>query len=122
MVHRGSNANRTVDEQVEATQKELKALFPWLDLRNIQIGTLFVDRAEPKQPGGKRPDSIFVETLGDLMVAWPTKFALSPLLSDEIISQLTKQNIHPSPPIESQKNIFIHLEKPEIAEPPWEQL
>jgi len=56
------------------------------------------------------------------MIAWPTKFALSPLLSDEIISQLTKQNIHPSPPIASQKSIFARLEKPKIAEPPWEQL
>lgn len=114
-------AKRTKSEQIECAKQELRALFPWLDLSDASWASFFINRAEPKQPGGKRPDNPFVETVGNVMVAWPTKLALAPVLSDQIIAQLKQQGIEPSQPMDKIKSALSHLEKPEIALPPWEE-
>ncbi|HEV2523613.1 MAG TPA: FAD-dependent oxidoreductase, partial [Gammaproteobacteria bacterium] len=75
----------------------------------------------PKQPDGKRPENPFIETLGNIMTAWPTKLALAPMLSDLILTQLKQQNIQPSQTTDETKALLARLEKPAIALPPWEQ-
>jgi glycerol-3-phosphate dehydrogenase len=114
-------AKRTTTEQIACAKKELGALFPWLDLSGSTWASFFVNRAEPKQPDGKRPENPFVETLGNIMTAWPTKLALAPMLSDLILMQLKQQNIQPSQTIDEAKSLLSHLAKPAIALPPWEQ-
>lgn len=113
-------ANRTEADQIATAKKELKTLFPWLDLSQATWASFFVNRAEPKQPGVKRPDNPFLDTLGNVMVAWPTKLALAPVLSDKIISQLKHQDIQPSEPNAEILALFSNLKKPTIALPPWE--
>lgn len=114
-------ALRTPTEQIEVAKEELKVLFPWLDLKEAQWASFFINRAEPKQPAGKRPDTIFIKAIGNAIIGWPTKLALSPLLADELITLLTQQSIQPSAP--PKETIYAEqLERPKIALPPWEEL
>jgi glycerol-3-phosphate dehydrogenase len=115
-----NGATRSETEQIAAAKKELNTLFPWLDLSTATWASFFVNRAEPKQPDGKRPENSFVETHGNVITAWPTKLALAPVLADQIIDQLQQQNIQPSPTNNSTHFLNIHLEKPTVALPPWE--
>lgn len=113
--------DRTSAEQIAIAKKELAALFPWLDLSKAQWASFLVNRAEPKQLNNQRPVTVFIKALGNVIIAWPTKLVLAPLLAEEIISSLKQQPINPSPePIESLL-ANAHLEKPSIALPPWER-
>ncbi len=114
--------NRTSSEQIQVAQQELRQLFPWVDFSDAQWSSFFINRAELKQPGGKRPESAFIETVGNCMVAWPTKLALAPLLSDHIIASLQQQNITPSIPTEVNDTLLSHLEKPKVAQTPWDAI
>lgn len=114
-------AKRTTAEQLECAKKELRALFPWLDLSDASWASFFINRAEPKQSGGKRPENAFIETIGNVMVAWPTKLALAPVLSDQMLEQLKRDDIQPTETVNEIQSAFSHLEKPAIALPPWEE-
>ncbi|HQY22155.1 MAG TPA: FAD-dependent oxidoreductase [Gammaproteobacteria bacterium] len=114
-------AKRTTAEQIAYAKKEVSTLFPWLDLSGATWASFFINRAEPKQPDGKRPENPFIKTLGNIMTAWPTKLALAPMLSDLILTQLKQQNILPSQTTDETKFLLARLEKPAIALPPWEQ-
>lgn len=117
-------AQRTPSAQIAAAQQELRALFPWQDFSRAEWGSFFVNRAEPAQPGGKRPETVFLKTLENVMVAWPTKLALSPLLSEQLITCLQEQGVQASNPTAEQNAIFTaplqNLEKPKIARSAWD--
>lgn len=110
---------RTSEEQIKVIKKELKELFPWLDFSTAQYASFFVDRAEDQQPGGKRPDSCTCKEIGNMVIAWPTKLALAPLLANEIIACLVREEIKPT---------FADIRElrawpmPAIATPIWDQL
>ncbi len=113
-------SKRTMTEQITCAKKELGTLFPWLDLSDASWASFFINRAEPKQPGGKRPENAFIETIGNVMVAWPTKLALAPVLSDQILEQLKRDDIQPTETVNEISSALFYLEKPTIALPPWE--
>lgn len=111
--------NRSREEQIEFTKKELKELFPWLNFSNAQFTTFKVDRAEPLQAGGKRPDSCHMEVFGNNIIAWPTKLAFAPLLANQIIDFLEKENV------KTGKSDIRELRAwpiPSFAKPIWDQL
>lgn len=87
--------NRSAEEQVNVTRKELSELFPWLDFSSAKFAAFFVDRAEPMQPDGKRPDSCYSKEIENMIVAWPTKLAFAPKLADDIIEKIQTANIQP---------------------------
>ena len=116
-------AKRSITDQIAAAKKELATLFPWLDLSSAEWGSFYINRAEPKQPDGKRPDSPFLQIHQNRMVGWPTKLALSPLLVDAIINAAKEQNLVPSPASFSQDLTLLNLlPKPSIAKPVWEEI
>ncbi len=80
-------------KQVEIARQELQDIFSWLDFSSAQLASFLVDRAEPLQPGGKRPDSAYYKEIGNAIVAWPTKLALAPKLAEEVIACLEKANM-----------------------------
>ena len=51
---------RDESAQIQAAQKELAELLPWVDLSAAQWATLRVERAEPAQSGLVRPDNAFL--------------------------------------------------------------
>lgn len=106
--------NRTKEEQISEAQKELQSLMPWLDFSAMQWSTLIINRAEPKQKEGKRPDTSFCSEEDNVITTWPTKLALSPKLADDVLNQL--KNIKTS----GAKDLpdFIH---PPFADLPWQE-
>lgn len=106
--------------QIKFAREELAELFPWLDFSNATFASFFVDRAEARQVGGKRPDSCSVQSVENVIAAWPTKLALTPKLADEIIEIIDRENIQP------KKNVDLSALKvwplPLIAKPIWDDL
>ncbi len=110
---------RDSKEQIAAARKELQELFPWLDFSKTEFATFYVNRAEPAQPGGKRPDSCVIEEIGNNIIAWPTKLAFVPMLAQKIIRLLQSENL------QSGKWDIRELRAwpmPAFARPMWDQL
>lgn len=103
-------------EQIEAAQLELQELMPWLDLSQAQWATLHIDRAEPRQTDGKRPDTSFVEENGGVITSWPTKMALAPKLATDVMEQLRQDDIAASgiQPLPAWP-------QPDFASLPWQE-
>jgi glycerol-3-phosphate dehydrogenase len=109
--------NRDAAAQIQAAQKEIGALLPWVDLSSARWATLRVDRAEPAQSGLVRPDNAFLAEQGPLLVGWPTKLALAPDFADRVLAALDRDGIQPAThaPLPA-------LPRPAIARPAWEEL
>ncbi len=108
--------SRSRDEQIAAAQTELRELLPWLRFDACQWATLRVDRAEPAQPGGGRPDGAFVQTRDSVITAWPTKMALAPVLADAVLARLGTR----TPSTDSERTLPL-WPKPEYAPLPWQR-
>lgn len=110
---------RDSEAQIQVARIELAALFPWLDFSQAEFATFMVDRAEPQQKNGLKPESSYVKAIENMMIAWPTKLALAPKLAEEIIQQLQKKAIMPK---------FFDTRElrawpmPPLATPIWEEL
>ena len=102
---------RSSAEQRRHARRELEAHFPWMDWAEASIETYRIDRAEPRQPGGRRPDEAFAAAIGPCILCWPTKLALIPDLADRVLKLL------PPPCGDSP---MLNLPAPEIGAPPWE--
>ncbi len=112
-VHRDSQT------QIQAAQKELRDLFPWLDFTSAQFATFMIDRAEPQQKSGFKPDSSYVKAIKNMMIAWPTKLALAPKLAEEIIHDL--QALTSSPHLFETRELRS-WPMPPLAKPIWEDV
>ena len=108
---------------IDRARRELADLLPWLDFGTTEWATVQLDRAEPRQTAGLRPDKAFVgklEGIDNARVAWPTKLTLTPDLADEVERQLAAENILPRHP----QNLapLAKLSRPPIATPYWDTL
>ncbi len=104
------------DVLIKEAKALLKQILPWFSLPELDWVTYNVNRAEPKQSGFSRPDSAFVESHGNMHIAWPTKLALAPDLSDKVINALQTQNLQKTAPVNDDL-----LPTAEIAEPLWDR-
>ena len=95
----------------EHARAELQACLPWLDWSRAELATLRVDRAEPAQQGGRRPDEAYAAARGAALVTWPTKLSLTPDLGDKVLGLLPPP-AHPTP-------VRLPLPLAEIGQPPW---
>ena len=107
---------RSVAEQLEKAKTEISELLPWLDLNGVQWAILDIDRAEAKQPGGKRPESAYVDYEDKVVTGWPTKMVLAPKLADDVVELLNKHQVLPSG--DSLMPNWLH---PDYAMLPWQQ-
>ncbi|MEH6564964.1 MAG: FAD-dependent oxidoreductase [Halopseudomonas sp.] len=109
-------ASQAPDELIAKAKRELHELLPWISLEGTRWTTLPVNRAEPAQSGLVRPDTAFVQPVANALVSWPTKLALAPNLSDQVIAQLREQQITPraSAPDTSE------LARPKVSAPVWD--
>ncbi len=103
--------------QIQAAKKELKSLFSWLDFEGAQYATLRVDRAEPHQASGLKPENAYVKTVNNVTIAWPTKLALAPQLAQTILSQAGNFE---SLPEENNLEALRDWPMPAVAKPMWE--
>jgi glycerol-3-phosphate dehydrogenase len=107
---------RSVAEQLQKAKAEIAELLPWLDVTGVQWATLDIDRAEPKQPGGKRPESVYVDYQDRVITGWPTKLVLAPKLANDVVELLKKYQVSPSTGI-----AMPDWPHPEYAVLPWQQ-
>jgi hypothetical protein len=103
-----------------AGKKKLAELFPWCDFSQAHWDTLRIDRAEARQPGGKRPNDFHVSTHHNYLVAWPTKLTLSPNMANHILDMLANSGV--SPTSFSDDRTPDYLDRPEVVGTPWEGL
>ena len=108
--------NRSVSGQIEHAKKEIAELLPWLDLSGVQWAVLDIDRAEAKQPGGKRPEGVYTDYHDRVITGWPTKMVLAPKLAEDIVALLKKHNVLPS-----GANSLPNWPHPDYAVLPWQQ-
>jgi hypothetical protein len=113
-----TGVGRSKEEQIRFAKKELKSLFPGLDFSRAKYESFLISRAENWSRNNQRPDSHFFKSHGDVIVAWPTKLALAPILANEIVADLNK-SIEKSA---TDLSLLQSLPKPPIAIPLWKKL
>lgn len=100
---------------IEEAKTLLRDILPWFELPELDWATHPVNRAEPQQSKLSRPDSAFVSHQSNIHICWPTKLALAPDLSDQVLKQLQTAKLqagtHNNPP-------FQH---PHIADTLWDR-
>ena len=84
-----AGATRSKRAQVAAAQRTLCAALPALDWQERRFDTLRIDRAEPAQAQGARPQQAFVAAHGNCLTVWPVKLTFAPLLGDMALRALT---------------------------------
>lgn len=109
-------AGQSADELIAKAKRELQELLPWISLEGTRWTTLPVNRAEPAQSGLVRPDTAFVQPVRNALVSWPTKLALAPNLTDQVIEQLQSQRVRP----QASAALADDLPRPKVAAPVWD--
>ena len=107
----------TEEQQVLAAKKELTLLFPWLDFSRAEWGTIRIDRAEAKHASGLMPDGAYLKVLGNQLLVWPTKLALTPQLADQVLAHLTEGRLTPT---WCDLRELRSSPMPTLAKPVWE--
>lgn len=110
---------RDAKQQIDVARQELQELFPWLDFSQVEFATFMISRAEVMQPGGKRPDSCYMKEIENHIVTWPTKLAFAPLLADQIIQCLKRENTKAD---KADIREMRAWPMPAFARPMWDQL
>lgn len=106
------------EQQINLAQQEITALFPWLDFKNSYWGSLMINRAEERQPDGKRPESVGLkQPLSNCWVAWPTKLTLAPYLVDQLMNHWASTPLKPM-----ASSLPRDMEKPSICAFPWDEI
>lgn len=115
-----TGVNRNQAEQISQTKALIKNIFPWLDTTSWQWQSFIVNRAEPLQADGSRPDHAYFQNINNAIISWPVKMALAPMLCNKLIDYLKSLNIQSK---YSQLNITdYNLTTPQIAQPIWDEL
>lgn len=105
--------------QIKAARAELEDLFPWVDFSHATFASFMVDRAEPKQKSGLKPESSFFKSSNNVTIAWPTKLALAPKLAADIIEHLRHQQLtHRLADMQELRAWPM----PSVAHPVWEDI
>ncbi|MGD8407241.1 MAG: FAD-dependent oxidoreductase [Thiohalophilus sp.] len=108
--------DRSDKQQIAEAKQELQNLLPWVDFSHSEWANLYIERAEPQQPGGKRPDNSYVHEQDRVMTAWPTKMALAPNLAAEILDRLQRAGISPG-----HAQALPSWPSPPFAVLPWQE-
>lgn len=72
--------------QIETARAELQTCVPWLDWQGAEYSVLTINRAEPKQTSGLKPDQAYVHRVGDFIQCFPTKLTLAPDMGDRLLA------------------------------------
>ncbi len=105
-------------EQIRAARRELSVLLPWVDWNPVEFATFTIQRAEAHQSDGRRPTGPGVFRDGRVIVAWPTKLVLAPLLAEQIEKMLPSLGVRPRP---VDLRMLADWPRPEIAAYPWDR-
>jgi len=94
---------------IDQARVTLSKILPSIDFSKVEISYFQIDRAEPINKGN-RPGSYGIYQDRNVIVAWPTKLALAPILADKIFHMLENPKVMVQPYFESIVD---------VAECPW---
>lgn len=103
---------RSEEEQIAYGRATMKRLMPWINWNSYEFFTARANRAEPFTESGDRPPGAFCRAVGNVLVTWPTKLALAPDLSDQVVA-------HISGTPDRADAEQLPLKRPETGNPPW---
>ena len=102
-----------------AALDEVRACLPGLDLSGLSIANYRAVRAEARDDALRRPSGAHVRTVAPgAVVAWPTKWALAPLLASDVHHELRENGLGPSGP--GPLHGAGRWPRPDVAPYPWE--
>lgn len=120
-----SGVERSPEQQIAEGKRQLRPLFPWLDIDAARWHSFRINRAEPKLPNLQRPDTAYHHSVDKLILTWPTKLTLSPQLGNSVLATLQEQGFHPAT-AQAQNPAAVqlrrHFPQPGIALPCWDEL
>jgi glycine/D-amino acid oxidase-like deaminating enzyme len=103
----------------KAAAETLKSHFPGLQMQKLQIATYRAIRAEARTRKGHRPSEAQATAVApNLIVAWPTKLALAPVVAEKILGAVAKTT-QPSRVADASPP---DLPIPPLAPYPWENV
>lgn len=111
-----AGVKRNTANQIDVTRRELAATLPWIDWSHADITTLRIDRAEPRQHLGTKPDEACVVRCGNALLCWPTKLSLVPDLGDQVLNAIDPPANFNAAVSATASTAFA---SPEIARAPW---
>jgi glycerol-3-phosphate dehydrogenase len=112
-----SGVQRSVDQQLQHARLMLASMFPWCDFSKASFHSFPINRAEARQPDGKRPDQSSLLVGANLLYCWPTKLTLAPNLATSVLEQLRAQSVLPT----AGTNVPLDgLSCPPVATTPWD--
>ena len=104
-----------------AALAELRACLPGLDLARVQMSSYAAVRAEARNDALRRPSGVQVKRVAaGLVVAWPTKWAMAPLLAEEVRDEVATMLTGPS--TARTWSGARDWPRPRIAAFPWEDV
>lgn len=112
-----AGARMSSEALLAATQRKLAELFPWCDFSGARFHSFHINRAEARQPDGKRPDTPSVLGTANLLYCWPTKLTLAPDLAQRVLREVRARGLQPS---RASGDTLQGLAVPDIAAAPWD--
>jgi glycine/D-amino acid oxidase-like deaminating enzyme len=98
--------------------REITRQMPSLDLSGVEIALYRAERAEAQTTDLRRPSGVHARYVGPgLVVAWPTKLCLAPVLADEVFALVEAELKSPGGYNEEP----LPWRKPNVARYPWEE-
>lgn len=98
---------------------EVRRCLPGVDFSDIEIAIYPAARAEAKTAEQKRPSGVHVSRVAPrIVVGWPTKLSMAPLLAEEVFSMLHAELKQPA----GYEELAISWPTPVVARYPWEDI
>lgn len=118
-----TGVDRDTEQQVSYVRQEIFNLFPNLNLQQAKYATFRIERAEPVQKFGLKPDLSFMQAEKNIIIVWPIKLTLIPQLSDEVIKLMNQYlPLAYSYDLTHQwKEVMDNWPKPKLAPAIWSQ-
>lgn len=107
------------DDAITYTKREMKEIFNHLDWGGKEWATWYCVRGEAYCQNGRLPRGPVVQEYGNVLVVWPTKLTLTPVLGDEVLTRLAEKRVLPK--YVAQASAPPNLALPLLAFYPWEQ-
>jgi len=112
-----AGVKRNAQDQIEVTRRELTSTLPWIDWSSAKISTVRIDRAEPRQHLGTKPDEACTVRCSNAMLCWPTKLSLVPDLGDQVLNSIEPP--YESPHVSGSSRLDSNTNTLGVAQPPW---
>ena len=108
----------TDNDAIEFAKGKMKEFFSHLDWSGKLWSTWDGLRAEAYSHNGQLPIGPVLQEYGSVLVTWPTKLTLAPLLGDLVLSRLTEKGVLPNHSDSPQK--LLNLAFPPMSAFPWD--